>query len=187
MGSVCTCLFQPGQPQTRTLQRAACCWGQEKGWEMPFLFPWREFGPSTLTWWEAERTTVIFHFTPLWLSMASSSAVRRSDGISSCKVAASCFKSPAYCTIHHSFFGSTMAWELHKIGCGTIKIDQNALVDTENQSLKLRDHSSSFPSCLPMWWCAWLPLMSSDYWSLTFCTHISSFTWAYITSFTWAL
>lgn len=105
-------------------------------------------------------------------------AVRRSDGISSCKVAASCFKSPAYCTIHHSFLGSTMTQELHKIGRSAIKIDQNAFVGTGNQSLKLRHHSSSFPSCLPTWWCAWLPLMSSDYWSLTFCTHISSFTWA---------
>lgn len=136
--------------------------------------PWLQCLPQC----EAERTAVIFLFALLWLSMASSSAVRRSDGISSCKVAASCFKSPAYCTIHHSFFGSTMTWELYKIGCRAIKIDQNALVDTENQSLKLRHQSCSFPSCLPSWWCAWLPLMSSDYWSLTFCTHISSFTWA---------
>lgn len=171
------CLMQPQQSQTRTLQRAAAAGGRRRAGSCLFCFH-GEFGPSTLSQCEAERATVLFFFALLWFSMASNSAVRRSDGISSCKVAASCFKSPAYCTIHHSFFGSTMTWELHQIGCSTIKIDQNALVDTENQSLKLRHHSSSFPSCLPTWWCAWLPLMSSDYWSLTFCTHISSFTWA---------
>lgn len=177
------CLIQPWQPQARTPCRAVCCWGRRRlRRRCLFSFhgqslvhpPWLKRLPQR----EAERTAAIFLFALLWLSMASNSAVTRSGGISSCKVAAPCFKSPACCTIHHSFFVSTMTWELHEIRRSAIKIDQNALIDTENQSLKLRHHSSSFPSCLPTWWCAWLPLMSSDYWSLTFCTHISSFTWA---------
>lgn len=129
------CHIQPRQCQTRTPWRAVCCWGyyRDCGEEMPLLFSWREFDPfspycsANLS---VKQKELLSFLSPH--STASNSAARRSNRISSCKAAVPCFKKP--CLPHHTaqllWLGNDM--ELHRIRYSTIKMDQNALVNTGN-------------------------------------------------------
>lgn len=50
-GSVSTCVFcSHGSPKVEQCEELSAAGGRRKAEEeMPFLVPWREFGPSTLT------------------------------------------------------------------------------------------------------------------------------------------